>query len=214
MAEEYPRARRTTRPNREVRKALVQHARWLKTNGQIGKRIRINDAIGIKFTGAILRRANLSGTALMWANFVRADLSGANLRGTDLSWARLLGANLECADLRETVLCGTVLAGANLRHARMDDTQAYGTDFSGAIVNGATLYGARLDAFELDERGIDRYVARLYVRALQFLDYPLRTTISQSQLDVMCGDSRTILPRGLRVQLSKGRGRRATRPPN
>ena len=112
----------------DIKKILSEHSKWI--NGDGGER-------------ANLRRADLSGANLRWA-----DLSEADLRGADLRWADLSGANLRGADLSEADLRGASLSGAELRWA----------DLRGANLSGADLRRANLrraDLSEADLRGAD-----------------------------------------------------------
>ena len=90
----------------ELQDVLSQHALWLKSSGQEGKR-------------ADLSRADLSRADLRVANLSGADLSYANLRGADLYGAVLCDADLRVTDLRGANLRDAVLEkeNANLRKA-------------------------------------------------------------------------------------------------
>jgi uncharacterized protein YjbI with pentapeptide repeats len=64
---------------------------------------------GADLTGANLRApVNLSGAIFRRANLSGADLSGADLSGADLSNAYLFGAYLHDADLRAAILSNTI----------------------------------------------------------------------------------------------------------
>jgi len=55
--------------------------------------------IACDFSGATLKRANLSEAILRFANFQNANLTHANLSGADLTMANLSGANLTHANI-------------------------------------------------------------------------------------------------------------------
>jgi len=111
----------------------------------------LNKAI---FTGADLRKVNLSWMKLNWANMDLTDLrethltgaylNGAHLNGADLTGADLTGAHLNGADLTGADLTGAHLNGADLTGAYLNGAHLNGADLTEAYLNGAHLYGAHL----------------------------------------------------------------------
>ena len=92
---------------------LVEHGKWLSSNG--GARANL---YGANLAGANLAGANLYGANLAGANLDGANLAGANLDGANLYGANLYGANLDGANLAGANLYGANLAGASLDGAR------------------------------------------------------------------------------------------------
>ena len=97
-----------------------------------------------------LRDAALTASAGFPASAcdARLDLSGALLKRADLTGSILSGANLASADLREANLLEARLAGAdlsfaNLTNARLDDADLAGAELAGALIAGARLNLAR-----------------------------------------------------------------------
>lgn len=86
--------------------------------------------LGISFSAADMRRADLRG----------ADFSNMDLKGADLKNANLSGANLRGTDLRDADLNGADLRGANLNKADLRRA-----DLGWAILNGAVLTSANLN---------------------------------------------------------------------
>jgi uncharacterized protein YjbI with pentapeptide repeats len=104
--------------------------------------------------GAVLIRADLSGTNLTGAVLQKADLTGANLAVARLESAGLIDANLTRADLTAAILTGANLTGANLTQATVicpDPTtkRAQCANLTGADLTGANLTGANLTGADL-----------------------------------------------------------------
>ncbi len=99
----------------ELDRRVVEHGRWLATDGDEGRRLAL--------AGADLRDLDLKGEDLRDADFQGADLRGADLRDTRLKGALLRDANLQDADLTgarnvlDSQLGGAHLAGAKLPDA-------------------------------------------------------------------------------------------------
>ncbi|MGA5098095.1 pentapeptide repeat-containing protein [Streptomyces lavendulocolor] len=116
----------------------------------------------VRWGGAMLAGANLSGVDLSSGNLRAAVLAGATLRGTSLDWADLRESSLDGADLREASanqanLGGASLDGADLRQTNLTDANLSkswvcglrcanltGTDLTGANLAGAVAAEANL----------------------------------------------------------------------
>src|SRR5215471_11988433 len=122
-----------------------------------------------------LERANLAGQWLLGedlrkANLSRAKLSDANLSDANLSNTKLIGADLSDADLSR----------ADLSDAKLSDAKLIGADLSDADLGGATLDRAQLGNADLTGANLSD-----------------ATDLTQTQLDVACGNANTKLPEGL-----------------
>ena len=100
----------------DLQKILADHALWLESEGEHGKRadLRGADLRGADLRGANLSDADLRGANLRGANLSEANLSEADLRGANLSAANLRGANLDYSVL--PLWCGSL-------DAHFDDRQ-------------------------------------------------------------------------------------------
>ena len=101
------------------------------------------DLIKADLSGALLNEANLNGAYLLSTDLSGAYLSGANLHQADLSGALLNGAllsfaNLRCSDLRKADLRGAYLLTTDLRKARYHSSTQWPKDFDPAAA-GAIL---------------------------------------------------------------------------
>jgi uncharacterized protein YjbI with pentapeptide repeats len=79
-----------------------------------------------------LRRINLAGRNLRYAEFTGSSMQRANLRGADLRGARLQLANLTRANLARAKAAGARMTAAGLTSANLA-----GADLTGARMNGA-----------------------------------------------------------------------------
>jgi len=100
----------------ELKEILAKHKMWLEDNE--------------KGTKADLRRANLIGANLRYADLSDTDLSGANLR-----YANLIGANLRFADLSDTDL-----SGADLRNVNLSCAELSGVNLSNVYTSSSTAF--------------------------------------------------------------------------
>ncbi|MBM3566483.1 MAG: pentapeptide repeat-containing protein, partial [Alphaproteobacteria bacterium] len=87
--------------NAALAEILVEHAKWVKTNGREGKRAslaRVNMAKqcmdGANLAAADLEYAVLKDCSMIKGELIMADLSFADLRRSDLSYADLRGVKL------------------------------------------------------------------------------------------------------------------------
>lgn len=162
-------------------------------NGARLESAQMNSANGddASFAGAHLREAQLNGALLERTNFKSADLRGAQLAGASLLNARLDGADLRGAKLENAALSFSVLEnadfrGADLTNANLERSQLNNTNLTGAKLDGAWVI-TDFDAGS-HTNADDRH---------EYTDLSKTTGLTQEQLDVMRGDSGTILPEGL-----------------
>jgi uncharacterized protein YjbI with pentapeptide repeats len=129
-----------------------------------------------------------AGGSCPGCNLFQADFGGLQMRARNFS-----GARLRQADLSLTVMNRTTLAGADLR-----DVEAYGgvftgTDFAGANLTNASFVGTFL-------RGANFRGATLQGANFSGAEMEGVVGLSQAQLNQACGDTSTVLPRGLRIR--------------
>ena len=132
-----------------------------------------------------LSESHLNGADLMGAHLNNADLSFAGLRDANLSFAGLRGANLKDANLRDTNLSDANLRRANLRGTDLRRANLFGAHLNYADLSDANLRNADLGAADLNEA----FLFGSDLRRAEFL--------TQEQLNVTCGDSRTRISKRL-----------------
>jgi uncharacterized protein YjbI with pentapeptide repeats len=106
-----------------------------------------------------LRGRNLAFADAVGAFLANADLRGADLAGANLSGAQLQGADLDHADLRGAHAGFTQLQGADLRFAQLQGALLFRAQLQGAVLSLAQLQGALLSLAQL--QGADLSVADL-----------------------------------------------------
>lgn len=107
--------------------------------------------------------------------------------GCDLS-----GADLSNTCVKDHDLHGADFTGANATLMCMSFANFTGVSFRNTELSGANLAGARMDGADLTGAGTS---------ITSFLGTDLRHVkgLTQKQLDVACGDARTLLPPGLAI---------------
>ena len=168
----------------------VRHWNWEATYRKFNADLSRSDLRSI-----YLKRAELSG----------ADLSQADLREATLEEADLAGAVLDKADLERAVLHGTSFSQASLRDCNLSFTDSGRAIFTNANLQGAKLNRALWDQADFSGANLNK----ADVRTLKHEEHEdartkfRRTDLSgvkgltQEQLDVMIGDSGTIIPASL-----------------
>jgi uncharacterized protein YjbI with pentapeptide repeats len=114
------------------------------------------------FSGANLRRAYMTGSALIACRFdeshaefsqgQRTDFSGSSFVRVTMDRANLQQANFSLADMEEASIrgcplmkanfCASNLKKAKFTRSNLDGAQLLGVDAQGALINGANLRGA------------------------------------------------------------------------
>lgn len=121
-------------------------------------------------------------------NLFQADFTNRQMKSRNYSKARLRQANLSAA-----IMNGTNFSGADLR-----DVNAYGglftsANFSGADLTNASFVGAYL-------QGANFRGANLTGTNFAGAEMNRAIGLTQAQLNAACGDSSTLVPRGLRLR--------------
>jgi len=107
------------RRDRELRRQIIQEA------DQSGR-----DFSRARLVGLDLRRKELRGCNLEYADLTEADLTDADLRG---------------ANLHGAYLTGTIFTGANLAGSRLDEAMMMATDFTHAVLADVSMEGTIWD---------------------------------------------------------------------
>lgn len=166
-------------------------------------------------SGAVLKRTNLSstdladaqmlGVTMVEANIDRARLQGANLEGSDLrkvqgSRANFKDANLVGVHLEKSELLRADFSGANLENADLSkaelgravfvEANLAGVDLSFTNIARANFVGAEL-------KNVDFTRAYTYLSRMEGVDLSKTIGLTQTQLELACGDDDTVLPNGL-----------------
>lgn len=125
-------AKRRVISEEELQQILIDHKKWLKSDGKIGARacLQHTDLSHAKLFRVDLRRAKLWGSNLEYA-----DLREANLSETDLE-----KCNLQHADLSSVILTRAYLRDAKLQESNLDDARFEGANIRGVDLSKADLH--------------------------------------------------------------------------
>lgn len=161
---------------------------------------------GTDFTATDLRNTNLAGANLEKAKLVRASLAGAKAKATrfarveayrtDFSNLDAEGASFESGELQRSNFRKAKLSKANFTKSDLGRSQFDGADlahnrFSLANVSRADFRGANISG------PIDFDRAFFFLARIEGVDLSAATGLSQWQVDMACGDDKTVLPAGL-----------------
>jgi uncharacterized protein YjbI with pentapeptide repeats len=116
---------------------------------------------------------------------IRADI-------VDCPGCKLMGADLSNACVKEHDLRGANFDGANATLMCMSFADFRGASFRGTELSGANMAGAKMDGADL---------TGAITSITSFLGTDLRRVkgLTQKQLDMACGDAKTLVPAGLKV---------------
>ncbi|MCV2880706.1 pentapeptide repeat-containing protein [Actibacterium sp. XHP0104] len=160
-------------------------------------------------------RIPLKGVNLRHANLEDAILTGADLRWADLSYARfrtadLVRANLEQANLHRVLLVRAKLTEAEFKGANLTAADLSGANLEDASIMMANLTNADLRICRLGETNLREAdltgvkVTTIYTKlgptdggTPTYTDLSASIGLTQEQVDMMDGDTGTILPEGL-----------------
>ncbi|MCO5730871.1 pentapeptide repeat-containing protein [Rhizobium sp. SSA_523] len=129
------------------------------------------NAQGANFDKVEGYRGEMQGLNGQGASFVNAELQRSNFAGAQLQNANFTKAELGRANFNEAALGPTAFVTANLSRA----------NFGGAKIEGP----------------LDFTNAFLFLTRIEGADLSQAIGLSQEQLDLSCGDDRTVLPQGL-----------------
>jgi uncharacterized protein YjbI with pentapeptide repeats len=158
------------------------------------------------FTTTDLRGANLAGADLEKAKLVRASLAGATAKGTrfarveayrtNFSGIEAPDASFESAELQRSNFAEAKLSNVNFTKADLGRSQFDGADIGGSRFSLANVARAdfRAAAFSAP---VDFERAFLFLARIEGADLSAATGLVQWQVDMACGDDKTVLPAGL-----------------
>ena len=119
----------------ELRRALTQHAIWLKSAGRRGNRLDLSNRFLNKLDNS---NADMRCAMLRDAQFIEVNMAGTNLSGAELSGALICGSNMRGANLTHANLGGAAL-NADLSGAQFVCSNCSYTGFDGSKLNGTVF---------------------------------------------------------------------------
>ena len=173
--------------------------------------LRSSDLSGAKLADANLTSTDLRDSNLVEADFekatlFRASLAGAKAAGTkfdrieayraDFTGIDAAGASFASAELQRASFEGALLAKADFTKADLGRAQFHGADLTGSRFSLANLARADFRGI-VPSTSVDFDGAFLFIARLEGLDLSTATGLKQQQIDIACGDEKTLLPDGL-----------------
>lgn len=122
----------------------------------------------------------------------KSDFRGANFWRADLARAQFPSVLLDTADFGQANLTSANFTYAHLHWANFEGTRAIGTSFKDAELGGASFVGADVTRADFDGANLDG-------TAFNGVDLSKAVNLDQHQLNQACGDDKTVLPRGLKI---------------
>lgn len=198
-----------THTDEELKKILLQHKRWLETDGRHGKQADLSHAIlvNVNLNEALLDRAILTEVNLHEANLHGIQLNEAKLNKADLRGAILSEANLHHADLSDADLSGANLRSANFQAANLSRAKfvmAYleKADFQDASYTTQQFYRTRhwRNAIGIPT---EKIVEKMDILDQNNLVYELKEELVQAQEEAKKGTENQEQIEELKIQLQK-----------
>jgi uncharacterized protein YjbI with pentapeptide repeats len=163
------------------------------------------------FSATDLRGANLGGANLEKAKFIRATLAGAAAKGTsfarveayrtDFSSLSADNASFESAELQRSNFTDARLSNTNFTKADLGRSQFDGAEVGGSRFSLANL--ARADFRKASfSKPVDFDRAFFFLTRIEGVDLAASTGLVQWQIDMACGNDKTVLPTGLKKPAS------------
>jgi uncharacterized protein YjbI with pentapeptide repeats len=97
--------RRYKNPPKLALKRLLDHQRWLSSNGQFGERL---ESMDLEFENCDLAGVDFSAAKLQEAVFEGCSLRGARFIGTNLLDSRFISCHIEGADFAGAEISGVI----------------------------------------------------------------------------------------------------------
>jgi len=153
--------------------------------------LRKISAKSANFEKAKLLRTSLAGSQLDGANFTRVEAYRSDFSGVSAEGVNFYGAEMQRAIFVSANLAKSDFSKAELGRADFRKATLTGSRFSMANLSRARLTGA------VFEGAIDFQNAYLLFVRIEGVDLTSATGLTQTQIDLACGDAGTRLPPGL-----------------
>lgn len=169
------------------------------------------DFSGSNFTRADLsssdlRNSNLQKVRFLKTNLVRASLAGsnaedANFEGVVASRTDFSNGNYKNASFVKAEIGRSNFSNSNLENADMSKADFSRVNFFNSNLKGVSLDFTNISRTNLTEVSIDENFslegAYMFLTRIEGLDLSGSKTLKQWQIDMACGNEKTILPEGI-----------------
>ena len=159
------------------------------------------------FSATDLRGANLAGANLEKAKLLRAGLAGSTATGarfarveayrTDFSKIEADTASFESAELQRSNFTDARLSNVNFTKADLGRSQFDGAEVGGSRFSLANLARADFRGASFS-KPVDFDRAFFFLTRIEGADLAASTGLVQWQIDMACGNDKTMLPAGLK----------------
>ncbi|MEO4044324.1 pentapeptide repeat-containing protein [Hoeflea sp. CAU 1731] len=161
-----------------------------------GSELISTDLRHAKLDGANLERADLlrtvfHGSSLVGANFMKAAGYRADFSNADLTDASFEKSEMQRTGFTAATLVNVNFSKASLGRARFNDATIEDVNFDFSILARADFRGAAMSG------SINFSNAFVYLARFEGVDLTNAEGLVQSQIDMSCGDTETVLPDGL-----------------
>ncbi|HEV7310813.1 pentapeptide repeat-containing protein [Ensifer sp.] len=180
------------------KKALMLGGSDLQGANLVNTDFTLTDLRGANLTNANLEKATLvrssvAGATANGANFAKIEAYRCNFAGIAAEKASFVNSELQRANFSGAKLTGTSFEKAELGRADFDKAELTGTKFSHANLSRADLTNTTFTG------SIDFQGAFMFLTRIEGVNLSEATGLEQEQVDMMCGDSSTKLPAGLKA---------------
>ena len=153
--------------------------------------LRENNLAGANLEKATLVRASLAGSTAKGAHFARIEAYRTDFSGMDAPGANFQNAELHRSNFQKAKLADADFTKADLGRSQFDGAELGGNRFSLAILARADFRGATF------AKPADFDHAFFFLARIEGVDLAAATGLIQWQVDMACGDDKTVLPAGL-----------------
>lgn len=173
------------------------------------------------FSGSNFTRADLSASDLRNSNFQKAiffktNLARASLAGSDSESANFEGvvasrtdfrngnyknANFLKAEIGRSNFSNSTLENADMSKADFSRVNFFNSNLKGVNLNFSNISRANLTGVDIDEN-FSLEGAYMFLTRIEGLDLSASKTLKQWQIDMACGNEKTILPEGISAPVS------------
>lgn len=161
---------------------------------------------GVDFTSTDLRESNLLTANFEKAKLVRASLADSDAKGanfsriegyrTDFSRIDAQGAKFRSAEMQRSNFTGAKLSNVDFTKAELGRADFTDADISGSQFALTNLARADFRAAHFTAP-IDFENSFFFLTRIDGVDLSKATGLTQWQIDMSCGDDKTVLPTGL-----------------
>lgn len=153
-----------------------------------------------------LRNSNLQKVTFLKTNLVRASLAGSNAEGanfegvvasrTDFSNGNYKNASFLKAEIARSNFSNSNLENANMSKADFSRVNFFNSNLKGVSLDFTNISRTNLTGILIDEK-FSLEGAYMFLTRIEGLDLSASKTLKQWQINMACGNEKTILPEGI-----------------